>query len=245
MLLALALALLPQEPAPPATPAAPIEPARSSATAACGSRVELPKIWTLLCAQHDADHDGRITATEYGRGETRFRNYDRDADGVLTARDFPDGAFVNGFNPWLAQMADRDRDRSVPRAEWDAFVASLDADDDGTIGPEELARGMGRAEAGRFDLFLLSFDQDLDGRLTRADMALAFADLDVDRDGIVRGAEMQRWRPTAERPRAPLPKVGEPAPPFELPRADDPKQTISLASFRGKRPVALIFGSYT
>ncbi len=39
-------------------------------------------------------------------------------------------------------------------------------------------------------------------------------------------------------------KVGEPAPSFNLPAADK-QSSISLASFRGQRPVVLIFGSYT
>ncbi len=39
-------------------------------------------------------------------------------------------------------------------------------------------------------------------------------------------------------------KVGDPAPEFDLPAADR-KSSISLASFRGKMPVVLIFGSYT
>jgi hypothetical protein len=39
-------------------------------------------------------------------------------------------------------------------------------------------------------------------------------------------------------------KVGDPAPSFSLPTPD--KQThVSLASFRGQKPVVLIFGSYT
>ena len=39
-------------------------------------------------------------------------------------------------------------------------------------------------------------------------------------------------------------KVGDPAPAFDLPAADQ-KSAVSLASFRGQRPVMLIFGSYT
>jgi hypothetical protein len=39
-------------------------------------------------------------------------------------------------------------------------------------------------------------------------------------------------------------RVGDPAPPFNLPTADN-HSAISLASFSGQRPVVLIFGSYT
>lgn len=41
------------------------------------------------------------------------------------------------------------------------------------------------------------------------------------------------------------PSPGDPAPDFELPLFDDPQRTVRLASFRGDRPVVLIFGSYT
>ncbi len=39
--------------------------------------------------------------------------------------------------------------------------------------------------------------------------------------------------------------MGEQAPDFELPMVKSPKKTIKLSSFAGKKPVALIFGSYT
>ena len=39
-------------------------------------------------------------------------------------------------------------------------------------------------------------------------------------------------------------KVGDPAPGFNLPAADK-QSSVSLASFRGQKPVVLIFGSYT
>jgi hypothetical protein len=39
-------------------------------------------------------------------------------------------------------------------------------------------------------------------------------------------------------------RVGDPAPDFTLPTADG-KDTVTLSAFRGKRPVVLIFASYT
>jgi hypothetical protein len=39
-------------------------------------------------------------------------------------------------------------------------------------------------------------------------------------------------------------KVGDPAPDFTLPLLDHSSQ-VTLSSFRGVRPVALVFGSYT
>lgn len=41
------------------------------------------------------------------------------------------------------------------------------------------------------------------------------------------------------------PKVGDAAPLFGLKMLGDENTTVKLASFRGKRPVVLFFGSYT
>jgi hypothetical protein len=39
-------------------------------------------------------------------------------------------------------------------------------------------------------------------------------------------------------------KIGAPAPDFKL-RTADGKREVQLSSFKGKRPVVLVFGSYT
>jgi peroxiredoxin len=39
-------------------------------------------------------------------------------------------------------------------------------------------------------------------------------------------------------------RVGDPAPDFTLPTLDR-KETVTLSSLRGERPVVLVFGSYT
>jgi hypothetical protein len=46
------------------------------------------------------------------------------------------------------------------------------------------------------------------------------------------------------RARSGMVRVGDAAPDFRLPTLDH-KSTIQLASFRGDRPVVLVFGSYT
>jgi len=40
-------------------------------------------------------------------------------------------------------------------------------------------------------------------------------------------------------------KPGDFAPDFTLPKMGEKKSKITLSSFRGKQPVALVFGSYT
>ncbi len=55
-------------------------------------------------------------------------------------------------------------------------------------------------------------------------------------------AEMMRFM--AEREER-APKIGDDAPDFRLPVLGDRSRTVTLASFRGRKPVALIFGSFT
>ena len=115
---------------------------------------------------------------------------------------------------------------------------------------------------------LEKYDADGDGVISRKEYTRDEAhwkNLDVDGDGQVQREEfMKRGWYTDGRPKRPdPPKVGTVAPDFKLdllppppkpgakpkaPQAGDkkakPKQ-VRLSSFKGKRPVALIFGSYT
>jgi hypothetical protein len=52
------------------------------------------------------------------------------------------------------------------------------------------------------------------------------------------------FKPLWLRARAGHLKVGDPAPDFAL-AAYDKKSSVQLSSFRGQRPVVLVFGSYT
>jgi len=59
-----------------------------------------------------------------------------------------------------------------------------------------------------------------------------------------------RLAPAADAPKHSRPQegalqAGDPAPDFILPLLGDKTRTVSLSAFRGKRPVFLIFGSYT
>ena len=70
-------------------------------------------------------------------------------------------------------------------------------------------------------------------------LALAFST-----EGSAQPSQRRRGRGPSDRPREGSLKVGDPAPDFELTRLDG-KGTVKLSSFKGKRPVALVFGSYT
>ena len=53
--------------------------------------------------------------------------------------------------------------------------------------------------------------------------------------------EQKDWQTTHD---AQAPKVGEVAPDFEL-RDSDGQNPVRLSDYRGRRPVALVFGSFT
>ena len=57
-------------------------------------------------------------------------------------------------------------------------------------------------------------------------------------------AVAQNARPAAQMSRQGTLKVGDLAPDFEL-NVRGGEQKVRLSSFRGRRPVALVFGSYT
>ena len=62
------------------------------------------------------------------------------------------------------------------------------------------------------------------------------------------GLTRERWeriRAEQQEREAQAPNVGDPAPDFELPTLADRAKTVRLSEFRGKRAIALIFGSYT
>jgi hypothetical protein len=97
------------------------------------------------------------------------------------------------------------------------------------------------------------YDADGDGHVARAEYtrsAAGFARLDADRDGVVTAADFDaRWDGVVRTASGKLvygeggPAPGEPAPEFELETtAGEP---VALADFRGKRPVVLVFGSFT
>ena len=211
----------------------------------CGGRVELQNIWLALAAKHDKDGDGRITSAEFTRGEAQFRNHDRNQDGVITTADYPEGRYWNGFGPWVARMADGDRNKVVERSEWQQMTDRMDSNRDGVIDSAEFAKTPFGVGADKMDLLALSFDQDGDGRIEVSDFDSLFADLDLNDDGKIAEREFKGSERLFTRPRSKLPVVGQMAPDFDLPRSDDASKTVKLSSFRGKRPVALIFGSYT
>ncbi len=118
------------------------------------------------------------------------------------------------------------------------MIASLEPNADGVIARDNLNRltgidgqsGMARMGG---DLPRL-LDMNRDRTVTETDLRAVFAALDNNDDGLVeQGVEIDM-----------PPGVGEMAPDFTLPLAEGGTE-VTLSSFRGTKPVALIFGSYT
>jgi hypothetical protein len=121
------------------------------------------------------------------------------------------------------------------------------------------------AEAPSWRFLRERYDGDRDGRIERAEYPRskeAFERLDADGDGTLAAADFDpRWdgvpRIAAEGREGEDrwigfedfvhgeggPEVGEPAPSFALDATNG--ERFDLASFRGKKPVVLVFGSYT
>lgn len=142
----------------------------------------------------------------------------------------------------LAREADEDRDARVTRDEWERYCKSQ------LVGGDFVVRRLeGRRVAPMAGSLILG-RLDADGSThVSLDEALAlFPDLDLDANGVLEQQEL-----VAKPPRPAALSRGLVAPDFDLPYVGetkvvaDSRGTVRLSSFRGKRPVALIFGSYT
>ena len=132
-------------------------------------------------------------------------------------------------------------------------------------GPRVAPRSPGE-DAPAWHFLRARYDADGDGRIQAAEYtrsAEAFHRLDADGDGLVTAADFDPSWDGVPRIDAALdkkahgrwigmedfvhgeggPEVGEPAPLFALVSTDGAR--IELASFRHKKPVALVFGSFT
>ena len=108
-----------------------------------------------------------------------------------------------------------------------------------------------------FQKLLQQYDKNKDGKIQRTEYPrtdAAFTNLDRDGDGAITAKDFEVQTPRGRDnpgvrammvPAAKLPKVGDAAPDFELPMLGMKDTKVKLSSFTGKKPVALIFGSYT
>jgi Ca2+-binding EF-hand superfamily protein len=177
--------------------------------------------WEWLRARFDLDSSGRIEPGELPESELCFERLDRNRDGVISAEDFraPDPGLSEGLGGSLFRR--------------------LDLDQNGRITPEELTEFFQRADRGGL------------GYLSREDLALA---LEEPWPSGARGAGAGGGMPSPWLMLGMLfsgqlgslregPALGAPAPDFSLETEEGKRYRLSDS--RGKRPVVLIFGSFT
>ena len=225
-------------------------------------------VFGYLAGKYDKDKDGKITLAEYGveREKAKFQGYDRDGDGTITKADFAGGggrgrtrggnrgrntATTSATGPAiaiaLATNADADGNSKVTLREWEKVLAALDSNADKIAGPEELNELM-CAALGRKKLSIRAIkrrsrhlDVNKDGKVQLGELGAMFAKIDKNKDQLIDATELGAAKPIVRG----QPKVGDVAPDFTLPFVKDMKTQVRLSSFKGKKPVALIFGSYT
>lgn len=225
--------------------------------------------WDYLLGKYDQDGDGRVAAAEYDRGEVAFARLDRDDDGQLTSADFASGA---SREERMAEMrAERTLGRyfqdagdatELTRAELEVAFGAYDADgNEVLIRPEFDARSEGArvtlasddsrmvqrmmGDIEPWDALVALGDTDGDECLAVEEVVALFARFDEDGEGKL------TWMPPAPRgdrasgsSRPNGPDEGTLAPDFTL-EPPDGGAAVTLSSFKGSKPVALIFGSYT
>lgn len=218
-----------------------------------------------LLERYDKNGDGQISAGEYARSAEHFQRLDWNRDGKIDIADFdPDRPFMMDRATIVARLmtqAFSEKDPAGEELDFDTFdqaVTSYDGDEDGFVSKEEFAAGF--AERGgadesmdHYSMMVEDVDQDQDGALALEELTGWFDAQDEDSDLVLTGNEVRAlmFRRMSSRNRDKEPVAddapnarGKVAPDFEL-RPPDGGEPVRLSSFAGKRPVALIFGSYT
>lgn len=174
-----------------------------------------------LLKRYDTNHDGKISRQEFHGPTAWFDRLDRNHDGVLTEADFDwsdkpaDGAIQART---ILQLLDSKGDGQITRQQWVAFF-------------DQAAHGKDYVTA-----------DDLQAAAAAAMAPPANAPKKGDAPSpllLARGLLNGEIGSFHEGP-----KVGDMAPDFELKR-EDGKGSYCLSSYRGKKPVVLIFGSFT
>jgi len=175
--------------------------------------------WTWLAARYDKDRDGKITRAEFTGPADLFDRLDRDGDGVLTAADF-DWSERSAYHK-TGQLA----------GQW---FSLLDANGNGRISKEEWEAFFQKAAKGKTYLTpedlrrAMQLPKPPAGQQGGPSPLLLFRGLFNGEIGSLHEG----------------PAVGDRAPGFLL-ATPDGKATHSLAEYRGKKPVVLVFGSFT
>lgn len=179
--------------------------------------------WKWMLTRYDVNRDGILSRDEFAGSDALFQRLDRNRDGVLTAADFD----------WS------DQSPIVRQANQAAQVTGkIDQDGNGQISAEEWQALFARAAKTK-------------GYLNQQDLQELFYPLAPARPARPKSDLPIRWQRLTAFLRgetgnflADGPMPGKVAPDLSL-KTHDGSRTMQLSQFRGKRPVVLVFGSFT
>ncbi len=184
--------------------------------------------WAWLVKRMDANGDARIRSDEW-RGPPRFfQVLDRDRDGVLTRDDLD----------WSVNSLGGRQDSAALK-----LLRAMDLDGNGQVNEKEWLAFFKRSSGENSYLTANDFRQMIAG------------DLLEKATGKVPGQKAKGKKVSREvwlrclfegdlGSAQPGPSINDFAPDFTLPKHEG-KETVTLSSFRDKKPVVLIFGSFT
>jgi hypothetical protein len=178
--------------------------------------------WAWLRKRFPPNKDGAITRKEFRGPAELFDRLDRDRDGAITAEDFdwsPKSPFLrqmSAYEGWFRGM-DSDSNGRVSRKEWQALFERMARGKD-HITPEDLRAALQPPAARK-----APGKKEAEKMRAMLLRNLLKGDLGSPFEG---------------------PRPGTVAPDFTLPTHDG-KATVALSDFRGRKPVVLIFGSFT
>jgi hypothetical protein len=181
--------------------------------------------WSWLSGRFDLDKDGAVSADELKGSAPLFRALDRDGDGAVTSEDFdwsPRSRYLQGRSQARGRFSRMDRNGNgrISLEEWEgAFVQA----------------SKGKKFLTQDDLADLLFPPPV----PTAKGGQAAASSGPSRATLLKGLFSGEIGSFSEGP-----GLGQVAPAFSLQTHDKVRQ-ISLADYRGKKPVVLIFGSFT
>jgi hypothetical protein len=179
--------------------------------------------WDWLAAKYDTNHDGEISREEFKGPAELFERLDRDGDGVLTAEDFD----WSNDSKWLKE--------SQPIRKW---FRAIDANSNGRISQHEWQEFFAKASKGKSyitpdDLRLMLHPPEKKDDKKKDD------DDEPSPLILIEGFATGELGSVHEGP-----AIGQKAPEFSL-RTQDGDQEYRLSQYRGRKPVVLIFGSFT
>jgi hypothetical protein len=182
--------------------------------------------WDWLRKRFAPSKDGAITRKQFRGPAELFDRLDRDRDGALTADDFdwsPKSPFLRqaSSNDGWFRMLDGDSNGRVSRKEWQAFFDRAAKGKD-HLTPEDLRAAL-QPPAAPKALAKKGGKEQAAKMRTMLLRNLLKGDLGSPYEG---------------------PRPGAVAPDFTLPTHDGTAK-VTLSEFRGRKPVVLIFGSFT